>query len=210
MANNTPSRLPAEFLAERDARIFSLRKTGLSATDIARRLELSTAQVNGAITRQLGKLNRESFLAYPEVLRMELERLDSMQAAYWPKTQVRRVTLDDGSEVVLEADEKAGQMVMSIMTMRSKLLGMDIAAAAAHAEAGQAIDVRSTLEGAGAGTMSAEETRADEGKQMLAIAIESGMVPEELGAAMLASDTDDEIVDGEIIEEDPAQVALDI
>lgn len=197
---SSSDRLPAVFLAERDARIFNLRKTGLSATDIARRLELSTAQVNGAITRQLSKLNRESFLAYPEVLRMELERLDSMMASFWPKTQIRKVTLDDGSEVVLEADEKAGTMVLSIMRERSKLLGMDLAAAAAHAEAAQAIDVRSSLEGAGAGTMTAEETRTDEAKQMLAIAVEAGMVPAELGNAMLESGKDDEIVDAEILE----------
>lgn len=199
-------RLPSVFLAERDARIFGLRKTGLSAVDIAKRLELSTAQVNGAITRQLGKLNRESFLAYPEVLRMELERLDTMQAAFWPKTQVRRVTLDDGSEVIVEPDEKAAATVMNIMNMRSKLLGMDVAAQALHADAaGQAIDVRSSLEGSGDTNMSAEDIKSQEAQQMLAIAMEAGMIPEEIGEAMLASldDTDEgapDIVDAEIVD----------
>jgi hypothetical protein len=64
-------------------------------------------------------------MAYPEVLRMELERLDALQQSIWPLTQHRRVTLDDGTEVTVEPDLKAIQQVLGIMDRRSRLLGME-------------------------------------------------------------------------------------
>jgi hypothetical protein len=81
--------------------------------------------VNTAIRRQLEKLNREALMAYPEVLRLELERLDSLQQAIWPLTQHRKVTLDDGSEMTVEPDLRAVQQVLSVMDRRAKLLGME-------------------------------------------------------------------------------------
>jgi hypothetical protein len=201
MSNST--RLPAEFLAERDAQIFALRKTGLSASDIARRKELSISQVNGAITRQLGKLNKESFLAYPEVLRLELERIDAMQAAVWPRTQIRRHTLDDGTVVTLEADDKAIATVISLMRQRSALLGMEAAAQAAVSEASdQSVDVRSTLQGAGGSSISAEQHREKEARELLALAGESGIFPDEIVKSMLTVGSDSEVVDAEIVDDD--------
>ena len=125
MAERNPQVMTKEFLAERDLRIFKQRQAGLSISDIARRFGVTTAVVNKAIQRQLEKLNKEAFLAYPEVLRMELERLDSLQSAIWPLTQHRKISLDDGSEVQVEPDLKAIQQVLAIMTTRSKLLGLE-------------------------------------------------------------------------------------
>jgi len=117
MADRNPQVMTKEFLAERDLRIFKQRQAGVPITDIAKRFGVTTSVVNRVIQRQLEKLNREAFLAFPEVLRMELERLDSLQAAIWPLTQHRKITLDDGSEVTVQ--------VLSIMTARSKLLGLE-------------------------------------------------------------------------------------
>ena len=64
-------------------------------------------------------------MAYPDVLRMELERLDNLQAAIWPLTQHRKVKMDDGTEIQVEPDLKAIQQVLLIMDRRAKLLGMD-------------------------------------------------------------------------------------
>ena len=110
--------LSKEFLAERDARIFKMRQAGVAVSEIARRFNVSTRIVGSAITRQLEKLNRETALAYPEVLRMELERLDGLQAAIWPLTQHRKETQDDGTEVQFQPDMKAVQQVLSIMDRR--------------------------------------------------------------------------------------------
>ena len=117
--------LTKEFLAERDLRIFKMRQAGVPANEISRRFGISTNAVNASIKRQLEKLNREALMAYPEVLRMELERLDALQQAIWPMTQHRKVTLDDGTEMMVEPDLKAIQQVLSVMDRRAKLLGME-------------------------------------------------------------------------------------
>ena len=119
------NKLSREFLAERDARIFGLKKSGLSNQEIARRFDMTAASVAAATRRQLGRLNSEAFLSYPEVLRLELERLDELQKGLWPLTQFRREVLDDGSEVMLEPDQNAVRTVLGIMDRRAKLLGMD-------------------------------------------------------------------------------------
>lgn len=117
--------LSKEFLAERDLRIFKMRQAGVSSQEIGRRFNISTQSVSAAIKRQLEKMNREALMAYPEVLRMELERLDALQQAIWPLTQHRKVRLDDGSEMSVEPDIKAVQQVLGIMDRRAKLLGME-------------------------------------------------------------------------------------
>lgn len=117
--------LNREFIAERDLRIFNMKKAGVSVSEIARRFNLSVPATNTAITRQLSKLNREAQIAYPEMLRLELERLDTLQQAIWPMTQHRRVTLDDGTTIEVEPDLKAIQQVLAIMEKRTKLMGMD-------------------------------------------------------------------------------------
>ena len=120
------NKLSKEFLAERDARIFGLKKSGLSNQDIAKRFNMTAAAVAAATRRQLGRLNSEAFLSYPEVLRLELERLDELQKSLWPLTQFRREALDDGSEVMVEPDQRAVSTVLGIMDRRAKLLGMNV------------------------------------------------------------------------------------
>lgn len=112
------------FLAERDLRIFNMRKGGTSIHEIAKRFGISTKAVSNAISRQLAKMNAEATLAYPELLRLELERLDSLQQALWPLTQHRKIELN-GEEVMVEPDQKAIQTVLSIMDKRTRLLGMN-------------------------------------------------------------------------------------
>ena len=125
MAEDSSKALTREFLAERDLRIFKMRQGGVAVNEIGRRFGVSTSVVSKAIARQLERMNREALMAYPEVLRMELERLDSLQAAIWPLTQHRRVSFDVGTEVQVEPDMKAIQEVLSIMDRRSKLLGIE-------------------------------------------------------------------------------------
>lgn len=123
--DRTPKSATKEFLAERDLRMFKMRQAGVAVNEIARRFGVSTKVVSRAMSRQLEKLNSEALLAYPEVLRMELERLDALQQAIWPMTQFRKVTMDDGTEIQAEPDMKAIQQVLSIMDRRAKLLGME-------------------------------------------------------------------------------------
>lgn len=176
------NKLSKEFLAERDTRIFALKKSGLSNQEIARRFDMTAASVAAATRRQLGRLNSEAFLSYPEVLRLELERLDELQKGLWPLTQFRREVLDDGSEVMVEPDQNAVRTVLGIMDRRAKLLGMNVERAVVELQmdsGGDTIDVRSSLSGAGVGEVleSAEAAKA-ESLQLLELMASSGVLDE--------------------------------
>ena len=177
------NKLSREFLAERDARIFGLKKSGLSNQEIARRFDMTAASVAAATRRQLGRLNSEAFLSYPEVLRLELERLDELQKGLWPLTQFRREVLDDGSEVMLEPDQNAVRTVLGIMDRRAKLLGMNVERAVVELQmdggAGDTIDVRSSLAGAGGGeVLETGEAAKAESLQLLELMASSGVLDE--------------------------------
>ena len=175
MADN----LPREFLHERDSRIFALKKSGLSNQDIAKRFDMTASAVAAATCRVLGRLNSEAFLSYPEVLRLELERLDEMQKSLWPLTQFRRETLDDGSQVTIEPDQRAVQTVLGIMDRRARLLGMNIdrVDVALGVPQGGEDDIRSSLAGAAAGKeLPSGADAKDEAMQLMELMGESGVL----------------------------------
>ena len=201
MANNNS--LSREFLAERDLRIFKMRQAGVAINEIARRFNMSSSSVNASIRRQLEKMNREALLAYPEVLRLELERLDALQQSIWPMTQHRRVTTEDGSEMSVEPDMKAIQQVLSIMDRRAKLLGMEQNNVNIQLDiSNQQLPVRATLSGAenkalALSTFSPE----NEARQLLELMGRSGVLPRETVNAILSDDKlKDEIIDADVVE----------
>jgi len=195
-----------EFLAERDSRIFKMRQAGVAISEIAKRMGVSSKVVSLAISRQLEKLNKESSLVYPEVLRMELERLDAMQAALWPLTQHRKVTLDDGTEVSVEPDMKAVQQVLAIMDRRSKLLGMEqtnINVSADVAQSTQQAPIRATL--AGQEGMPKQINAFDpesEAKKLLELMAISGVLPKDTVAQMLGQPP---IIDAEVVDSESGE-----
>lgn len=213
------NKLSREFLAERDARIFGLKKSGLSNQEIARRFDMTAASVAAATRRQLGRLNSEAFLSYPEVLRLELERLDELQKGLWPLTQFRREVLDDGSEVMLEPDQNAVRTVLGIMDRRAKLLGMNVERAVVELQmdggAGDTIDVRSSLAGAAGGeVLESSEAAKAESLQLLELMASSGVLDDGVVSDILSNveerggleedrvELDDlDVVDAEIIDE---------
>lgn len=177
--------LTREFIAERDARIFAMRRTGVPVGDIAKKLGIKVAAVHAAVQRQLQKLNREALLAYPEVLRLELERLDALQQAVWPLTQHRKVTADDGTEHVVEPDLKAVAEVRALIAQRAKLLGME------QTNLNVMVDTptpqRAVLAGAvGAAAADAFDPRT-EAVQMLELMARSGVLPASDVEAILAA-----------------------
>ena len=195
-----------EFLAERDSRIFKMRQAGMSVAEIGRRFSISSRIVSAAINRTLEKLNRETHMAYPEVLRMELERLDGLQAAIWPLTQHRKVTLDDGTEVQVEPDLKAIQQVLGIMDRRSKLLGMEQNNVNVQMDINNrdAQPIRATL--AGQEGMKSPRITFDaetEARELLRIMGISGVLPIDTVAELLGKQA---ILDAEVIENGEADV----
>lgn len=191
-----------EFLNERDMRIFKMRQAGTSVAEIARRFGISSSSVSRSIQRQLEKMNKEAILAYPEVLRMELERLDNLQQAIWPMTQHRRVVMDDGTEMQVEPDLKAIQQVLSIMDRRTKLLGMEQTNVNVSVDAvGSGQTIRATI--AGQPGLNAPATGFDaesEAKKLLELMAISGVLPEKTVASILGTD-DSDIIDAEVVSE---------
>jgi len=194
-----------EFLAERDLRVFKMRQAGVSTHEIARRFEMSTSGVNQAVRRQLEKMNKEALLAYPEVLRMELERLDNLQSAIWPMTQHRKVKMDDGTEVAVEPDMKAVQQVLSIIDRRTKLLGMEMSSGGTNVN----IDIRSsettinaTLAGAAQSPAAIDAFDPEtEARKLLEIMGSSGVLPSATVMGILQQARSDDIMDAEVIDE---------
>lgn len=167
--------LTREFIAERDARIFAMRRAGTPVNDIAKKLGIKPAAVHQAVQRQLQRLNREALLAYPEVLRLELERLDALQNAVWPLTQHRKVTAPDGEEVIVEPDLKAVAEVRALIAQRAKLLGME--QTNLNVMVDQATPQRAVLAGAaGAAAADAFDPRT-EAIAMLELMARSGVLP---------------------------------
>ena len=198
------NKLSREFLQERDARIFSLKKSGLSNQDIAKRFDMTAAAVAAATRRQLNRLNSEAFLSYPEVLRLELERLDEMQKSLWPLTQFRRETLDDGSQVTIEPDQRAVQTVLGIMDRRARLLGMNIdrVDVALGVPQGNEEDIRSSLAGAAAGKeLPAGSDPKEEAMQLMELMGESGVLDSQVIGKVLGEvrDTIDSFGDAVLI-----------
>jgi hypothetical protein len=145
-------------------------------------------------------MNREAILAYPEVLRMELERLDNLQQAIWPLTQHRRQVLDDGTEVQLEPDLKAIQSVLSIMDRRSKLLGMEQTNVSVQVEANTTHSVRAIIASqSGINRPGGGFDPESEAKKLLEVMATSGVLPDETVKLLLGTNKS-EIIDGEIIE----------
>ena len=188
------SNISREFLAERDLRIFKMRQAGVSVSEIARRFGVTVSACNTAIQRQLQKLNKEALMAYPEVLRMELERLDALQQAAWPMTQHRKVTLDDGTEVTSDPDLKAIQQVLMIMDRRAKLLGMEQTTISLTVDTSESAQ-RATLAGADGAAAVGAFSAESEARQLLALMGASGVLPAETVQEILSIEAPQEVVE---------------
>lgn len=188
--------LTREFLAERDLRIWEMRSSGLSHTDIAKRFDIKLGAVSAALARQAKKLNTQAAYSYPEVIRLELDRLDDLQKTVWPLAHPRRITLDDGSTIVVEPDLKAVETLLKIFADRRKLLGLDVQKVAIDMNQ----DVRHTLHGADTGQEAIDyesETRA-----LLRHMVESRMLEAGVIDAILAQvEEDNKVIDVAEVEE---------
>ena len=164
-----------------------MRKSGTSVQEIAKRFGMSTRAVGYAVQRQLGRMNQEALLAYPEVLRLELERLDTLQQAIWPLTQHRKIEAPDGSEIVVEPDLKAVQQVLAIMDRRSKLLGME--AVNINVMTSEQAPLRATLADAADVAAAADEFDPEtEAKRLIELMSQAGVLPPEMAKELLGGD----------------------
>lgn len=193
--------LTREFLVERDLRIFKMRQAGVASNEIARRFGMTTSAVGVAIRRQLEKLNKEALMAYPEVLRMELERLDALQQSVWPMTQYRKVKTDDGTEIQIEPDLKAVQTMLSIIDRRSRLLGMDQNNINVQMDVSTAGPIRATLAGAVQDDIKTQFSPEAEARKLLQLMGNSGVLTKEYVDGILGEAKDvPAAIDAELVE----------
>ena len=191
----TGKNLTREFIAERDLKMFRMRQAGASHSEIAKRYEISVSVVSKGISRVLERLNRDAALAYPEVLRLELERLDNLQSSVWPLTQFRRETIGD-EEIVVEPDMKAIQTVLGIMDRRARLLGMEVQRV--DLNVGGTADIRHSLAGEALKQGGKIDYRA-ESMQLLELMQKAGVLESDIVEKVLAEVEDEEVVDAELL-----------
>jgi len=175
-----------------------MRQAGSSHAEIAKRYEMSVSAVSKGVGRILERLNRDASIAYPEVLRLELERLDNLQSSVWPMTQFRRETIGD-EEIVVEPDMKAIQTVLGIMDRRSKLLGMEVQRV--DLNVGGTADIRHSLAGEELKDIGAIDYR-DESLKLLELMRKAGVLEPDVVEKVLSEvEDEEEIVEAEVIEE---------
>ena len=188
--------LTREFIAERDLKMFRMRQAGASHAEIAKRYEVTVSAVSKGVSRILERLNRDAAVAYPEVLRLELERLDNLQSSVWPLTQFHRETIGD-EEIVVEPDMKAIQTVLGIMDRRSKLLGMDVQRV--DLNVGGTADIRHSLAGEQLANAGVVDYR-DESLKLLELMRKAGVLEAEVVEKVLSEVEDTEgTVDAELL-----------
>ena len=93
---------------ERDHKALELRKAGASLEAIAATLEMEPWEVAESLQRSLAELTQESD---EELRRLEIERLDALQRALWPKA--------------LQGSWQAVDRCLGIMERRARLLKLD-------------------------------------------------------------------------------------
>jgi len=175
--------------------MFRMRQAGASHSEIAKRYEISVSVVSKGISRVLERLNRDAALAYPEVLRLELERLDNLQSSVWPLTQFRRETIGD-EEIVVEPDMKAIQTVLGIMDRRARLLGMEVQRV--DLNVGGTADIRHSLAGEALKDGGAIDYRG-ESMKLLELMQKAGVLESGVVEKVLAEVEDEKVMDAELL-----------
>ena len=121
----------------------------------------------------------------------------------WPLTQFRREVLDDGSEVMLEPDQKAVTTVLGIMDRRAKLLGMNVErteVAISGLEGREAVDVTSSLVGGREVEVDSGDARG-EALALLELMASSGVLDSGVVNNILDNVNGSEVIEAEVIEE---------
>lgn len=171
-----------EFLQERDLRIFQAARNGVSKPVIAKQFGMTVAAVSASIKRQLTRINKEALVAAPDLIRMELERLDALMAGVWPYTQPTRLRMPDGSVEIIPPDVKFVTEARNIVKDRIKLLGLEQTNISLTVESEP---VKSSLAGAISGELVEASDPRQEALQMLEIMRNTGIIDQKLADQIL-------------------------
>jgi hypothetical protein len=90
-------------------RALELRVTGATYVEIGCSLRLSTTRAYQLVRAGLGEINAELTETASQLRQMELERLDAIHAAHWPKRE----------------NPRNAEIILRVMERRARLLGLD-------------------------------------------------------------------------------------
>jgi hypothetical protein len=97
--------------SRRAGQALELRKAGLTFREIGRRMGFSEQRAHALVTEELARLNADRAEQADAVTRLEVERLDALFAAVYPKA--------------LRGNMGAVDRCLMIMARRAKMLGID-------------------------------------------------------------------------------------
>jgi len=97
--------------AERAARAFALRKSGMSYRDIALELGVAHSLVHRDVQAAIKQFLDEAREHHTQIMAIEAARLDDLQRVMWEQAAM--------------GDRRAVDTVLKIMERRAKLLGLD-------------------------------------------------------------------------------------
>ena len=104
--------------AQRARQVMQLRMAGASERTIASQLGLSPGGVHKIIVRELATVRAETGEAAEEARKLELERLDQLQAALWPDA----IGIDAQTGTRKAPNLQATDRVLRVMERRAALL----------------------------------------------------------------------------------------
>jgi hypothetical protein len=113
--------------SERAEEALRLRKAGLTFRQIGARMGFTEQRAHHLVSQELARLNAKRAESAAAVTRLELERLDALLAAVWPKA--------------LEGDLPCIDRVLAVLARRARLLGLDAEKPAGPAVALQNVNV---------------------------------------------------------------------
>lgn len=100
--------------AEVRERVLQLRLSGASYREIGAVVGVNASTAYRHVRKAIAAIEKRCAEQAAEIRRLELERLDALQMALWPRA--------------LNGDEKATRQVLRVMERRAALLGLDEAA----------------------------------------------------------------------------------
>lgn len=197
-----PPQVTQAFLRQRDAAAFRMRQAGMSDTQVAQELGITTRQVNTATKRELSRISRENLLLAPEQVQLHVGRLDALLLSVWPLTQRRKLKVpreddpDVMEEITVEPDLKAVDTALKILGQQAKLQGLERLAVDVTLDVGEAS--RAVLAGfGGPGGEAERQDPLDDTRRLLEILQDAGAID----VGKLVRELASPIMDAEVVED---------
>lgn len=199
------SKVPALIIAERDAVMYEMKKSGANYRQIAKHFDVSEATAYRGVTRMQERIRDRMALDHSAEARLDLDRMDDMLRGLIPMTRPSKMEVD-GVEIPIPPSLDAIDRVMKIIGQRSKFFGYD---------KGESLSI-TVQTGSGGPSTAKEDTKSkettpeDEVKGLLEVFKDAGIMDEEAIAAiqnLLGVEDLDDVVDAEIVNEEAEAMA---